>query len=88
MSPATQAAQHTTAPIMTAATGPMVESLPRKPNNTSAANRMVAMVMPDTGLLDEPTRPAMYADTEQNRNPATTMITDIATPTPTLPTML
>ena len=46
------------------------------------------MVMPDTGLLDEPTRPAMYADTEQNRNPATTMITDIAAPTPTLPTML
>ena len=36
------------------------------------------MVMPDTGLLDEPTRPAMYADTEQNRNPATTMMTAIA----------
>ena len=31
--------------------------------------------MPDTGLLEDPTRPAMYADTEQNRNPATTMIT-------------
>ena len=88
MSPATQAAQHTTAPIMTAATGPIAESLPRKANNTSAANRIVAMVMPDTGLLDEPTRPAMYADTEQNRKPATTMITDIATPTPMLPTMV
>ena len=36
------------------------------------------MVMPDTGLLDEPTRPAMYADTEQNRKPATIMMTDIA----------
>src|SRR3954468_20872989 len=67
LSPATQAAQHTTAPIITAATGPMVELLPRKPSNTSAANRMVAMVMPETGLLEDPTRPAMYADTEQNR---------------------
>src|SRR3954468_20565570 len=87
LSPATQAAQHTTAPIMTAATGPMVEDLPRNATSTSAANRIVAIVMPDTGLLDEPTSPAMYADTEQNRNPATTMITDIAIPTPRLPTM-
>src|SRR5690349_16292120 len=85
LSPATQAAQHTTAPIMTAATGPIVDSLPRNASNTNAANRIVAIVMPETGLLDEPTRPAMYADTEQKRNPATTMITDIAAPTPTLP---
>ncbi len=35
---------------------------------------MVPMVMPDTGLLDEPTRPAMYADTELNRKPATIMM--------------
>ena len=35
---------------------------------------MVAIVMPDTGLLDEPTRPAMYAETEQNRKPARIMM--------------
>jgi hypothetical protein len=29
----------------------------------------------------------MYADTEQNRNPATIMMTDMAAPTLTLPTM-
>jgi hypothetical protein len=66
----------------------MGEDLPRHPTSTSAANRMVAIVMPDTGLLDEPTRPAMYAETEQNRNPATTMITAMARPTPTLPTIV
>ena len=27
--------------------------------------------MPETGLFDEPTRPAMYADTDENRKPAT-----------------
>ena len=62
---------------MIAATGPIAESLPRKPSSTSEANRIVAIVMPDTGLFDEPTRPAMYADTEQNRNPATIMMTVI-----------
>src|SRR5262245_10740933 len=79
------AAQQTTAPIITAATGPIDELLPRNAASTSAANRMVAIVMPDTGLFDVPTRPAMYADTEQNRNPAMIMITDIARATPTLP---
>ena len=39
-----------------------------RPSSTTAANRMVAMVMPETGLFDEPTRPAMYAETEQNRS--------------------
>ncbi len=54
-----QAAQQTTAPIMMAATGPASLSLPIKTNSTTAENRIVAMVMPETGLLDEPTRPAM-----------------------------
>ena len=48
---------------------------------------MVEMVMPETGLLDEPTRPAMYADTEQNRNPAATIMTVIGMLTAKLPTM-
>ena len=38
------------------------------------------MVMPDTGLLLEPTMPAMYADTDTNRNPATIMITHRTAP--------
>jgi hypothetical protein len=88
LSPATQAAQHTTAPIITAATGPISEVGPRKPSNTRAANRIVAIVMPETGLLEEPTRPAMYAETAQNRNPATTMITAMAKPMPMLSTMV
>ena len=40
--------------------------------------------MPETGLFDEPTRPAMYADTEQNRKPATIMTIVIGIETTTL----
>lgn len=32
--------------------------LPSSNTSTAEANRMVEMVMPDTGLLDEPIRPA------------------------------
>ncbi len=60
LSPATEAALHTTAPISTTATAPMRAcSAPSIHSSTSEANRMVQMVMPETGLLDEPTRPAM-----------------------------
>ena len=54
-----QAAQQTTAPIITAATGPISLSGPIMSSSITAENRMVAMVMPDTGLFEEPTRPAM-----------------------------
>ena len=50
------------------------EERPSNTARTSAANRMVAIVRPDTGLLDEPTRPAMYAETDTNRNPAVIMM--------------
>src|SRR5512145_1946984 len=83
-----QAAQHTTAPIMIAATGPSAAPLPISSISTSEANRMVQMVMPETGLFDEPTRPAMYADTDTNRNPATIMMIVIGRLTATLPTMV
>ena len=53
------AAQHTTAPTMMVATGPIAALAPMSPSSTAAANRMVAMAMPETGLLEEPTRPAM-----------------------------
>jgi len=33
-------------------------SLPSSSTSTAEANRMVEMVMPETGLLDEPIRPA------------------------------
>src|SRR3546814_6731003 len=66
--------QHTTAPIMIAAIAPIGESRPSNSTSTSEANRIVAMVMPETGLLDEPTSPARYADTETNRKPATIMM--------------
>ena len=38
---------------------------------------MVEIVMPDTGLFEEPTSPAMYPLTEENTNPAITMMTAI-----------
>ena len=44
------------------------------------------IVMPDTGLFEDPTRPAIYPLTEENKNPATIMITAIAMLTPMLPT--
>ena len=55
--------------------------------STTEANRMVAMVMPDTGLFEEPTRPAKYADTDTNRKPATIMMIVIGMLTPQLCTM-
>src|SRR3546814_14314092 len=59
---------------MIAATAPIGESRPSSSTSTSEANRIVAMVMPETGLLDEPTSPARYADTDTNRKPATIMM--------------
>ena len=53
------AALQVTAPIRIAATGPTVLPGPSMASNTSEANRMVEMVMPETGLLDDPTSPAM-----------------------------
>ncbi len=82
-----QAAQHTTAPIMMAATGPRTAFLPMSSRSTTAANRIVEIVIPDTGLLDDPTNPAMYADTEQNRNPATIMMIVMGKLTAMLPTI-
>ena len=58
MSPPTAAAQHTTAPIMIAATGPIFESAPSSSISTTEANRIVAIVMPETGSFDYPTSPA------------------------------
>src|SRR6185369_7130317 len=83
-SPATAAAQHTTAPIMIAATGPSADLLPSSTISISDANRIVAMVMPETGLFEEPTRPAMYADTDENRKPATIITSVIGIETKTL----
>src|SRR5690606_27231362 len=83
-----QAAQQTTAPIMIAATGPIVASAPISTTSTPAENRIVAMVIPDTGLFEEPTRPAMYADTDTNRKPATIMMMVIGILTSHWPTIV
>ena len=72
---------------MIAATAPMLESLPSSSISTNDANRIVAMVMPDTGLFEEPTSPARYADTDTNRKPARIMIIVIGTLTPQFWTM-
>ena len=44
---------------MIAAIGPSAEPRPRSNTSTSDANKIVAIVMPETGLFDEPTIPAM-----------------------------
>jgi hypothetical protein len=82
-----QAAQHTTEPIMIAATGPSAAPRPISTTSSSDANRIVQMVMPETGLFDEPTRPAMYAETDVKTKPATIMITVITRLMPMLSTM-
>ena len=60
---------------------------PLSQSNKSEANKIVAIVTPETGFWDEPTRPAIYPATAENRNPATTMTSVMARPTPTLPTI-
>jgi hypothetical protein len=59
LSPPIAAAQQTTAPTMIAAGGPSPAPRPIKASSNRAVKRMVAIVMPDIGLLDEPTSPAM-----------------------------
>src|ERR1700679_3988991 len=76
LSPPIAAAQHTTPPIRIAATGPAGLLRPM-PSSSSAEGRIVAIVMPDTGLFDDPTSPAMYDATAENKNPAITMTTAI-----------
>src|ERR1700692_3749701 len=84
--PATAAALHTTAPMNTTATAPIADLPPTIHMRTREANRMVQIVMPETGLFDDPTRPAMSPLTEENKNPATIMMTAMASATPMLPT--
>mgnify|MGYP002152038310 CR=1 FL=1 len=45
--------------ILRNGTGPTVLLRPISSISTTAANRIVAMVMPETGLFELPTRPAM-----------------------------
>src|ERR1700733_4609402 len=59
LSPATAAALQTTAPMNTPATAPMADLPPTNHMSTREANRMVQIVIPETGLFDDPTSPAM-----------------------------
>src|SRR5689334_19623417 len=68
LSPPIAAAQHTTPPISTAAVGPALGPAP-SPSRMSAVVSTVVIVIPETGLLDDPTSPAMYEATAENRNP-------------------
>ncbi len=67
LSPPIDAAQHTTAPINIAAAAPLTEPVPNKASNKSEENKIVAIVTPEIGLLDEPTTPAMYDATAENK---------------------
>ncbi len=59
MSAPIAAAQQTTAPTMIAAAGPLFAPGPMSASNSNDVSRIVAIVIPDTGLFDEPTSPAM-----------------------------
>ena len=67
------AAQQTTAPINMAAAGPFSESEPKMTTSIKEAVKIVAIVTPDIGLLELPTRPAIYPATAENKNPAMTI---------------
>ena len=49
---------------------------------------MVAMVTPDTGLFEDPTSPAMYAATAENRKPVVAISRVMASEMPALSTTL
>src|SRR6202046_4114187 len=70
LSPATAAALHTTAPMNTTATAPIEDLPPTIHMSTSEANRMVQIVMPETGLFEDPTSPAIEPLTDEKRNTA------------------
>ena len=53
------AAQQTTAPTIMALAAPTPDPVPRIANNNREVNKIVAMVTPEIGLLDEPTTPAI-----------------------------
>src|SRR5690625_6319618 len=79
LSPAMAAAQHTAAPTrmavaaaLVAATPPTAKSIgvPSSTSRISDIVRIVAIVTPEIGLLDETTSPAIYPATDENGNPA------------------
>jgi len=59
LSPPIAAAQQTTAPMTNVAAGPAGCAAPRNRTSNSEATMIVAMVTPDTGLLELPTSPAI-----------------------------
>ena len=76
LSPPMAAAQHTTAPIMIAPAAPAVEPEPNIVSKSNEEKRIVAMVTPETGLFDEPTIPAIYDATAENKKPNINMTID------------
>ena len=59
MQGAIAAAQHTTAPINIAPAAPVGDPAPKSRSKNREEKRIVAIVTPDMGLLDEPTIPAI-----------------------------
>jgi hypothetical protein len=89
LSPATAAAQHTTDPIDMAKVGPNIgASCLSRPSSNNDEVSIVAKVIPDMGLFDEPTTPDMYAPTAENRNPKITIKIVIGRATSTIPSVM
>src|SRR3569833_529945 len=59
-------------PPMVIASAPKAGAVQPRTRNTAAVAIKVAIVMPETGLAEEPTRPTMRELTVTNRNPKTT----------------
>ena len=59
---------------MIAAAAPSAVPVPRMPASKREANSIVAIVTPDIGLFEDPTTPAIYAATAENKNPNINMI--------------
>src|SRR6185295_5033301 len=86
LSPPIAAAQQTTAPMSSAAAGPSGALEPSTITRRSEASMSVAIVTPDTGLLELPTIPAMYPATVENRKAAVAITTVIRNATANVPT--
>jgi hypothetical protein len=69
---------------MIAAAGPTALPVPMRANSRIAEKSIVAMVTPEIGLFELPTIPAIYAATEEKRNPAMSITIAITNDGPTL----
>ena len=62
---------------------PTSDPAPNRTSNSKDENNIVAMVTPEMGLFEEPTTPAIYAATAENKKPKIIIKTAKSAATPT-----